>query len=159
MEHVWTTGKRVLVIFFLGLIRPKSSSRNSLLYDNQERQDQFQKRCGQGPLSQEMKSKIGAQFNADICEKAVDNEFIISGEYSAEFYGWTAKTANIGAAIRRVRHTFLISMLEDKIQKPSDYVRKLCYGSKKWRWLNQRMISNLHVLAEELMGQTLRYSM
>ena len=38
--------------------------------------------------------------NADNCKKAVDHEFISSGGYSAEFYGWTAKTADIGTSIR-----------------------------------------------------------
>ena len=32
-------------------------------------------------------------------------------------------------------------------------LRKLCYGSKKWRWLNQWMIWNLRVLWEEFEGQ------
>ena len=41
---------------------------------------------------------------------------------SPEFYGWTAKTANIGAAIRQIPNTFLIPMLEDKIQKSSEYL-------------------------------------
>ena len=38
--------------------------------------------------------------NADVCEKAVDHEFVNTGKNSAEPYGWTAKTANIGAVIR-----------------------------------------------------------
>ena len=33
-----------------------------------------------------------------------------------------------------------------------NFQRKLCCGSKKWRWLNQWMISNLRTLSEELMG-------
>ena len=37
------------------------------------------------------------------------------------------------------------------------FLRKLCYGSKKWRWLNQWMISNLRVLSEELLVQTSSY--
>ena len=32
--------------------------------------------------------------------KAIDHEFIIAGRDSAGFYGWTAKTANIGTSIR-----------------------------------------------------------
>ena len=39
-----------------------------------------------------------------------------------------------------------------------NFLRKLCYGSKKWRRLNQWMISNLRVLSEELKHQILRYS-
>ena len=40
-----------------------------------------------------------------------------------------------------------------------NFLRKLCYGSKKWRWLNQWMISNLRVLSDELKDKILRYSM
>ena len=67
-------------------------------------------------------STKGHNSNADICKKAVDHEFIIAGGDSAEFYGWTAKTANIGTAIRQVPHTFYNLMLEEKTQKPSDYL-------------------------------------
>ena len=56
-------------------------------------------------------------------------------------------------------------MWEDKIQKlryvlVHNFLRKLCYGSKKWRWLNQWTISNPRVLSEELqelLVQTLSY--
>ena len=51
----------------------------------------------------------------------VDHEFVTTGGIPAEFNVWTAKTANIGAAIRQIPYTFLIPMLEDKIQDPSDY--------------------------------------
>ena len=46
-----------------------------------------------------------------------------------------------------------------KIRFKTDFVlvhnllRKLCFGSKKCRWLNQWMISNLRVLSEELTAQ------
>ena len=40
-----------------------------------------------------------------------------------------------------------------------DFLRKLCFGSKKWRrWLNQWMMSNLRVLSEERLIQTLSCS-
>ena len=42
--------------------------------------------------------------------------FIIAGGDSAGFYGWTAKTANIGAAIRQVPYSTVINDLENKIQ-------------------------------------------
>ena len=42
-------------------------------------------------------------------------------EISAELHGWTAKTANIGAAIREMPFTLFMLMLEDKIQKPNDH--------------------------------------
>ena len=56
-------------------------------------------------------------------------------------------------------HTSNIRLLEEdsklRYVLVHNFLRKLCYGSKKWRWLNQWMISNLRV---ELMDQTLRYS-
>ena len=66
-----------------------------------------------------MKIQIGALLTR---KKAVDHKFIISGAFSAEFFGWTAKTADTGTAIRQNPYTFYIFMLEDEIQKPSDYL-------------------------------------
>ena len=37
--------------------------------------------------------------NADISKKAADHELLYSCGYSTEFYGWTAKTADIGTSI------------------------------------------------------------
>ena len=52
-----------------------------------------------------------------MCEKAVDHEFADAGGVSAEPYGWTAKTANIGAAIRQIPCSTFIFGLENTIQK------------------------------------------
>ena len=43
------------------------------------------------------------------------NPFFASG-YSTEFYGWTAKTANIGTWIWQIPHAFNVFMLEDTIK-------------------------------------------
>ena len=48
-------------------------------------------------------------------------------------------------------HFNTICLLEDKIQKlryvlVHNFCQKLCFGSKKWRWLNQWMIKNLRAL-------------
>ena len=63
--------------------------------------------------------------NADICKKAVDREFIISGGYSAEFYGWTAKTADIGNAIQQIPNpqSFLVweSRFKNQVTTCSDF--------------------------------------
>ena len=48
-----------------------------------------------------------------------DHEFVITGGDSTETYGSTAKTANIGAAIRQIPNHF---MLENTIQKTSEYL-------------------------------------
>ena len=43
--------------------------------------------------------------NADVCKKAVDYDFVNTCGDSAEPHGCTAKTANIGAAIRQTHHS------------------------------------------------------
>ena len=50
------------------------------------------------------RARISSTSNskADICKKAVDCDFVNARGISAEFYGWTAKTANIGAAIQQI---------------------------------------------------------
>ena len=82
----------------------------------------LQCKLAQELLSQEMKISIWAQSNADICKKAVNHKFIISGGYSADFYGRTAKTADMRTAIRQSPCTLYIFMLEEKIQKTFDYL-------------------------------------
>ena len=79
-------------------VTTRSSSRNSPLRTKRERRSVPQA-TGSGTFSQEM-TKNGDKANANICRKAVDFEFVNTCGYSAEFYGWTAKTANIKAAIR-----------------------------------------------------------
>ena len=44
--------------------------------------------------------EIKAQFQAEICNKAVDYDFNNTGGITAELHGRTAETANIGIAIR-----------------------------------------------------------
>ena len=80
-------------------------------------------RIGAGTLVARDEDRIrGTIPNADMCKKVVDHEFIFASGDSADIHGWTAKTANIGTSIRQVPCTFYILMLEDKIQKPSDYL-------------------------------------
>ena len=74
-----------------------------------------------------------------FCMKAVDHEFFNTDGNSAKSYGWTAKTANIGAAIR---HSLIhihswCERYDSKIKwlLVLNFPRKQCYGSKKWRWL------------------------
>ena len=52
--------------------------------------------------------------SADVCEKAFDHESVNTGGISAEFYGWTAKTANIGTAIRPIVIALGSNPLEDE---------------------------------------------
>ena len=55
-----------------------------------------------------------------MCEKAVDYEFYNTGGTSAEFYGWTAKTANIGTAVREIPYSTFIFGVENTILESSD---------------------------------------
>ena len=52
------------------------------------------------PVARDEDQNKGHNSNADICKKAVHHILTFSGGYSAEFYGWTAKTADIGTSIR-----------------------------------------------------------
>ena len=63
-----------------------------------------------------------------IARRPSDHKFIKSRGYSSEFPGWTAKTANIGTAVRKIPYTFYILMLEDKIQKPYYYWFRFSIG-------------------------------
>ena len=85
---------------FLQSIHPEIISKEFITLRHQMLQDRFQWRLGREILAQDVTIWQKAQSSADICEKAVAHDFIISGGYSVEFYGWTAKTANIGTAIR-----------------------------------------------------------
>ena len=48
--------------------------------------------------------------------------------HSAEPHGWTAKTANIGTAIRQIPYSTIILGVENTIQKSSDYLFRFSIG-------------------------------
>ena len=62
---------------------------------------------------------------------------LIPLEVPHNVYGWTAKTANIGAVIRQIRSSAFSFGLEDTIQRTSDHLFWFSIGSivMKWRWL------------------------
>ena len=67
------------------------------------------------------------------------------GRFFKASWGGPTKTADLGTSLRQIPHSNNICLLEDKIQKlryvfVHNFLRKLCYGSEKWRWLNQWMI-------------------
>ena len=87
----------------------------------QKERGSFPQARGSGPLfARDENPKKRDNSNADICRKAVDYEFFKTGGNSAEPYCWTAKTANIGTAIRQIPYSTVSSMLEDKTQESSD---------------------------------------
>ena len=54
--------------------------------------------------------------------------FFASGN-SAEFFGWTAKTTDIGASIWQIRHSVIMYVLEEKIQNPGEFLFRFSLGS------------------------------
>ena len=101
---------------------PRSSSRNSPLRTTKRTRisstsyrvgDSFRKRW---------QTELRHNSNADIFRKAVDYEFVNAGGISAEFYGWTVTTANIGTAIRQIPWSPIIFGLEDTIHKSGDHL-------------------------------------
>ena len=70
-------------------------------------------------------------------------------------------TADFRSSFWQILHVNNVHLLEDKIQDWGMHLLTISYGSygsQKWRWLNQWMISNLRVLSEELLVQTLSCS-
>ena len=90
--------------------------------------------------------------NADICKKAADCELLCSCGYCTEFHGWATKTAdyrNFNLINSLVHHHFYVGRKdsETKWLLVLIFPRKLCKGSKKWRWSNQWM--NFKILAND----------
>ena len=90
-----------MVLNFLRLIHPEIIIKEFTLAHHKENEDQFHKLQGHRLFPRDDKQNRDTNSNADICRKAVDNEFFYAGGVSAEFYGRTAETANIGIAIRQ----------------------------------------------------------
>ena len=92
MESIWITGKR----FWKSISTFDSPSD----YPQRIQSDDVQRNREAVPRKNEYYSRHNS--NADICDKTVDYEFYKAGGISAELHGRTAKTANIGIAIRQV---------------------------------------------------------
>ena len=61
-----------------------------------------------------------------------------------ELWGRPTTTADFRSSFRQIPHTINVCLLEDEIQDlryvlVHNFLRKLCIGSKKWRWLMQWM--------------------
>ena len=73
------------------------------------------------------------------------------GRIFKELWSRPTKTADLETSLWQIPYTKNICLLEDKTPSwgmyfAHNFVRKLCCGSKKWRWLNQWMIWNFRVL-------------
>ena len=76
--------------------------------------------------------------------RTVSQKFIRpkGGKIFKGLWGRPTKTAEFGTSLWLIPYSNNICLFEDKIQKlryvlVHHFLRKLCNGSKKWRWLNQ----------------------
>ena len=86
-------------------------------------------------------------LDSEISDRTVSRRFIRpwGGKILKELWGRPTKNAYSGTSLWQIPYTNNICLLEDKIQKlryvlVHNFLRKQCYGSKKWRSLNQLMI-------------------
>ena len=82
-----------------------------------------------------MTCKIGAQFQCRHLQEGRRPWVHNTGGNSAESCGWTAKPANIGAAIRQIPNPRSFFILEDKIQKSSNHPVSQKFSHLQWRRL------------------------
>ena len=94
--------KTFVIMNFLRLIHTEIILKEFFLLHHKENEDQFLKLHGRRLFSQEI-NKMEARFP---CRHLQEGRRLSStvpvGGLSAEFCGWTAKTANFGAAIRQI---------------------------------------------------------
>ena len=121
----WSTSglqKTFLVINFLCLIHPEIIIKEFTLAYHKENEDQINRPQCWGHLSKEMTNKIETQFQCR-CLRECRRPWV--RQYCWTFrrtYGLTAKTADIGAAIRQIPHSTVFFVLENNIQESSDYL-------------------------------------
>ena len=76
-----------------------------------------------------VKNELEAQFKC-LCLQGGRQPWILpTSENSTEFYGWSAKTAKIGASVWQNSHTLNVFMLEDKIPNPGKLMFRFSLGS------------------------------
>ena len=80
--------------------------------------------------------------NAYVCREAVNHELFTTSWNSTEFCGWSAKTANIGASVWQISHTFDVFMLEDKIPNPGKLMLRFSVGAM-WRIKEVEMVHSV----------------
>ena len=96
---------------------------------HQERQNQFHEQQGQGPLSPEMTSKPNVQFQ---CRRLQEGFRRILWSDSKD-----SKYRNCNSTSSLIHNRSWCGNFDSKIKLPLVLIirRKLCYGSKKWKWL------------------------
>ena len=137
-ESIWITGKRFGESIFYVWFTQRSSWKNPIWWRAKKPWSSPWSRKDEDQSHKWRQTKSRHNSNADICNKTVDYEFYNGRGITAEQHGRTAKTANIGTAIRQIPQSTIIVGEESTIQNSSDYLfwffhRMLCCGSKKWR--------------------------
>ena len=112
-----------LVINFLLLMHPEKILKEFIPAHHKENEDQSHQLQGQGLSTRDDKQERGTIPMPTFAGRP-------STMSSLEFYGWTAKTADIGAAIRHILQASIILGLEDSIQQSSVHLFRFSIGSK-----------------------------
>ena len=119
--------------------RPEILLKEFIIVRHLERQNQFHKQLGQGPLSQEMKNKIGAQFQCRLLQEG-RRPWVHQYQWKFRRILWLDskdsryRTWNSTRSQHRP-HSYGGRL--DSSQVTTFFLifpQKLCYGSKKWRW-------------------------
>ena len=122
MEFVWNTGKRFWQSTFHVPFITDTSPRNSSPYESKcHRCIPSAGKCRE-TCRERWRTNSEHNTNADVSRKAVNHEFLLTSGNSTEFYGCTAKTANIGSSVRQIIHKFKVFMSEEKIQNPGEFL-------------------------------------
>ena len=111
--------KMFLEINFLRLIHPDIILKEFNLTTCKETEKQSLKPEGLRLFTQVKTNWIKAQFQ---CRQVQHFEFHNACGITAELHGRTAKTANIGVAIRQIPSSTIVFSVEISVQKPSDYL-------------------------------------
>ena len=128
MESIWISGKTFLEINFYVWFTQRLFSKNSIWRRAKKPRSSTWRRKDEDYSHKWRQTKSRHNSKADICDKAVDYEFYNTGGITAELHGRTAKTANIGIAIRHIPSSTIILGVENSIQNTSHYVFWLSIG-------------------------------
>ena len=129
MEFVWDTGKRCWQSTSHARFITDVLSRNSSLNESTCHRRKPSAEKYRGTCRWKWRTNWKHNSNANVCREAVNHEFFPTSGKSTEFYGWSAKTANIGASVWQIFHTLNVFMLEDKIPNPGKLMFRFSLGS------------------------------
>ena len=125
-------------INFLRLIHPEIIIKEFTDAHHKENKDQFHKLQGQGTLfARDDKQDRDTIPMPTFAGKPSTMRFVNTGGNSEEFYVWTAKTTNIGAAVRQNPQSTIIFGVEDTMQKSSDHLTCSDFPSEAMLWIEE----------------------